>query len=80
MKKEERLQKRAKFIAQYDNFDTVFSFENLYAAYKKCIQKVSWKTSVQKFIADDITNLTNLEIQLRQGTFKSKGFHEFDII
>ena len=80
MKKEERLEKRTKFIAQYDNFDTVFSFENLYAAYKKCIQKVSWKTSVQKFIADDITNLTNLETQLKQGTFKSKGFHEFDII
>lgn len=80
MYKSERLTKKCEFIKKYDNFDEVFTFENLYNSYKECIKKVSWKSSVQRYIADDISNLINLQINLKNGKFKSKGFYEFDII
>ena len=78
--KEQRLNKRKLFIQKYDDFDKVFTFENLYESYKKCIKNVSWKPSVQKFILDDINNLVQLRISLITGTFRSRGFFEFDII
>lgn len=78
--KEQRLRKRREFIAKYDDFDKIFTFENLYAAYRECIKKVTWKPSVQRFIADDLVNLNNLERKLKDGNFRSKGFYEFDII
>ena len=80
MTKEERLAKKRDFIKEYDDFNKVFTFENLYASYKECVKGVTWKPSVQRFIADDIANLINLERKLQNGTFKSKGFYEFDII
>jgi RNA-directed DNA polymerase len=80
MTKEERLKRRRQFISKYDDFDKIFTFENLYKAYRKCIENVSWKPSVQKFIAEDLVLIINLEKKLKNGTFKSKGFYEFDII
>lgn len=80
MNKKDRINKRKEYIKQFDNFDEVFTFENLYASYKACIKSVTWKPSVQKFIADDISNLIRLEKKLKDGTFKSNGFYEFDII
>lgn len=80
MTKEERLAKKRDFIKEYDDFNKVFTFENLYKSYKECIKGVTWKPSVQRFIADDITNLIKLERKLQNGAFKSKGFYEFDII
>lgn len=80
MYKKDRINKKQEFTKQYDNFDNVFTFENLYNSYKECIKKVYWKSSVQRYIQDDINNLVQLQLKLKYGKFKSKGFYEFDII
>lgn len=80
MTKHERLKRKRQFVSEYDDFNKIFTFENLYASYLECIKNVTWKPSVQRFIADDITNIIRLEKMLNDGTFKSRGFHEFDIM
>lgn len=78
--KQQRLDKKREFIQKYDDFNKIFTFENLYESYKKCIKNLTWKPSVQRYIADDIANIIRLEKELKNGTFKSKGFYEFDIM
>lgn len=78
--KEQRLIKRKHFIQKYDDFNKIFTFENLYESYKKCIKNLTWKPSVQRYVADDVANIIKLEKKLKNGTFRSKGFYEFDIM
>lgn len=63
----------------YDNFDEIFSYENLYKAYKVCRQDVSWKASVQSFISQAPLRVYEIYKKLMSGKWKTKGFHEFDI-
>ena len=77
-----RVEARKKKKADYataDDFDTVFSYENLYAAYKCCRKGVAWKSSVQKYITQAPLNLLHTYNQLQSGKFKSPGFYEFDL-
>lgn len=80
---ERRQIKRAinKSIRDYghDDFDEVFTYKNLYNAYRKCRQNVSWKASTQKFIAQAPLNVLKIYDQLKAGKWKSSGFFEFDI-
>lgn len=69
--KVERLRKR------YDNYENVFSFKNLYRAYKKCRRHVSWKSSVQKYIANAPLHVFRTFKALMAQKFKSSGFYEF---
>lgn len=64
---------------EYDYFQDVFSYENLYRAYKKCRCNVAWKGSTQKFITQAPLEVYRIWSKLHQGTWKSKGFYEFDI-
>lgn len=61
------------------NFDTVFTYENLYKSYKKCRRNVAWKSSVQRYITQAPLLVRNTYEELCLGTFKSDGFYEFDI-
>ena len=74
-----RQKKKAENCSQYDDFNTVFSYENLYDAYKCCRKGVAWKASVQKYITQAPLNLLHTYNQLQSGKFKSPGFYEFDI-
>lgn len=74
-----RQKKKAERCSQYDDFDTVFSYQNLYSAYKCCRKGVAWKSSVQKYITQAPLNLLHTYDQLQKGKFKSPGFYEFDI-
>lgn len=78
-----RIAKRqAKKLAQCPNandYDRVFSYDNLYKAYKCCRRGVSWKASVQRYISQAPVNVYNTYVQLQQGIYKSPGFYEFDI-
>lgn len=74
-----RQQKKQSKYSQADNFERVFTFENLYAAYKECRKGVSWKASVQKYIARAPYNVMATREKLLDGTFRSPGFYEFDI-
>lgn len=65
-----RLEKRARGTKELGDFESVFSFEHLYAAYRASVKGVGWKASTQRYKANALLN----------GTFKSKGFYEFDII
>lgn len=74
--------RQAKKLAQCPNandYDKVFSYDNLYKAYKCCRRGVSWKASVQRYISQAPINVYNTYVKLQQGIYKSPGFYEFDI-
>lgn len=62
-----------------NDFEKVFSYSNLYEAYKCCRKGVAWKASVQKYIAQAPINISNTHNLLMNGKYKSPGFFEFDI-
>lgn len=62
------------------NFERVFSYENLYAAGKKCCKGVGWKCSTQRYMGDIATNTARTHEQLMDGTWKTRGFQEFDLM
>lgn len=74
-----RLAKRTERNRQYDDFEKVFSFENLYASYRKCRRGVSWKASVQKYIVQAPLEVYKTYVRLHTGKYKSPGFHEFEL-
>jgi len=61
-------------------YDNVFTFDHLYKSYRKCIRGNRWKVQNQRFINNDIVNITKLFNELNTRTYKLKGTHEFDII
>lgn len=87
-RREARFQRRkakrsAKKSAQYalnDSFDWVFSYDHLYRSYRMSRRGVAWKGSVQKYITQAPLNVAQTHDRLHAGTFKTKGFFEFDIM
>ena len=75
-----RLEKRARDTKGLGDFESVFSFEHLYAAYRASVKGVGWKASTQRYKASALANIDKTHNALLSGTFKSKGFYEFDII
>lgn len=76
---QKRAEKKATCYAQCDNFDAVFSYDNLYRSYKLCRRGVAWKCSTQKYMTQAPLNVFTTCRLLQTGKFKSKGFVEFDI-
>lgn len=64
---------------EHDSFEEVFSYSNLYNAYRKCRLGVAWKGSTQKFITQAPLEVFRIWDKLDKGIWKSKGFYEFDI-
>ena len=62
------------------SFEQVFSYENLYAAGKKCCKGVGWKCSTQRYLGDIATNTARTHEQLMNGKWRTRGFHEFSLI
>ena len=62
---------------KYDDYENVFSFKNLYRAYKRCRRHVSWKSSVQKYIVNAPLHVFRTFKALMAQKFKSSGFYEF---
>lgn len=79
-RKARREQKLAERNAKYDDFDKVFTYENLWKSYKRCRRGVGWKTSTQKVMNKPITTLATIYTKLHNGTYKSRGFYCFTII
>lgn len=73
-----RQQKKSKY-ASADSFEKVFSYTNLYRSYRCCRRGVSWKASVQKYVANAPLNVLHTHTQLHNGKYKSPGFFEFDL-
>ena len=79
-RKQKRLEKKQQQYAECDDFDKVFTFDNLYQAYKKCCRGVGWKASTQRYSANALLNVNDTLRLLKEGKYKSRGFYEFDIV
>ncbi|MDR2952580.1 MAG: RNA-directed DNA polymerase, partial [Treponema sp.] len=66
-------------LSEYDNFDRITGFDNLYKAYKRCLLGVGWKESTQRYEADAMRNLIETRRKLLNGESVHKGFVEFDL-
>lgn len=75
-----RLARKAELAAEAGDFEKVFSFDNLYAAYRASVKSVGWKASTQRYKASALANIERTHRELLAGTFKSRGFFEFDIV
>lgn len=79
-RKECRAEKKSKKFASCDNFEGVFTYNNLYEAYRKCRKGVAWKASVQRFITQAPLNVRNIHKSVHDGSYHSDGFVEFDLM
>ncbi len=79
-RKTKRELKRKEFAEKHTEFDDVLGFKALVNSFGKCKNKVMWKASVQAYRANLLTNSADSAQKLRDGTWKSRGFKEFDII
>lgn len=59
--------------------EEVFTFNNLYNSVLECCKGVRWKTSTKNFEKFLVENVSRLRKEVLTGTFKSKGFTEFDL-
>lgn len=69
----------ANTFADNTTFEDVFTFGHLFKSAKKCCNGVRWKTSTQNFESKLLSNVHKLRKQVLNGTFRSKGFHQFTI-
>lgn len=67
-------------IDDCDSFEKVFTFDHLYRAYRESRKGVAWKASTQRYISDALLNIERTRQALLNGTFKSGGFYEFDLV
>lgn len=78
-----RCQKRqAKRLARSiacGSFEEAFSFSNLFQAGQTCCKNINWKCSTQRYRMNIISNTARTHAELMAGTYKSRGFYEFDI-
>ena len=79
-RKMKRLLRKRQKEARNGDFDKVFTFDNLYTAFRKCCLGVGWKASTQRFKANALQNVNDIYRSLHNGTYKSRGFYEFDIV
>lgn len=72
--------KRAGDVRLYTDWESILGFDALFDAYSKCAKGTRWKASVQTFGGNLAINVRRIANELENGTWKSKGFHTFDII
>lgn len=61
------------------NIEELYSFEHVYKSAKKCTKGVRWKTSTQNFECLLMSNAENLREEVINGSYRSRGFHEFTL-
>lgn len=70
---------RAAKVACFDDFEKVFTMEHLYHGYRMSRLGVRWKASTQRYVANALLYIAQTRTQLLAGTFRSRGFYEFDL-
>ncbi|MDO4740992.1 MAG: RNA-directed DNA polymerase, partial [Eubacteriales bacterium] len=75
-----RQARRDEYSRRFGSYEEVFSYEHLYEAAKNCCKGVMWKNSTQSYVARKVSNVAKTYDALTDRTFRSRGFHEFDII
>lgn len=61
------------------DYEKISDFGNLLEAANACGNGVRWKASVQAFEITKLRQVAKLKKELKDGSYKSKGFHEFTI-
>lgn len=79
-RKKKRQDKRIAFLKQFESIDDVFGTFALIQSAQKCQVGVRWKPGVQAYLANLVINSNKASRQILQGIWKTKGFHEFDIV
>lgn len=74
-----RERKRREKLKEYDNYDKIFSYENMYRAGNKIVLGVRWKASIQRYIANKPTAVYRVYNELRNGIYQPDPFYEFEI-
>lgn len=75
-KREARRRERSE---QYDNYDDVMSFENLYRSADKIVLGVAWKASIQRFIKKKPSTVYKIYGEVARRTYAPDPFYEFEI-
>ena len=75
-KRDDRKRERLK---DADDFEKIFTFENLYKSYEKCRRGCSWKASVQRFDSLAPLLVNRLYKRLHDGTYRSGLLRSFTI-
>lgn len=75
-----RQEKRRAYSEQFGDYGDVFSYEHLYEAGKNCCKGVMWKNSTQNYIGRLVSNTAMTHDVLMRHEFRSRGFHDFDIM
>lgn len=78
-RKQKRFEKRMQRSKNCGDFEDIFSYKNLYKSGKICCKGVNWKTSTQLYNNNIVINTLKLEKSLKDGSFRTKGFTEFDL-
>lgn len=76
-REQKRRMKRLEKELLYDDFDKVFSYRNMRKSFEQIRKGVMWKPSMQRYSAVASYHIQKLLTQLQNGTFRSRGFHEF---
>jgi hypothetical protein len=76
-RKAERAAKRQSKLSQFDDFERVADFDNLYMSFLKSMSGVSWKESVQRYEANAMRNISETRRKLLAGESVQSGFVEF---
>lgn len=61
------------------DFEEVFSYKNLFASGHICCKNVGWKCSTQRYRMNIVSNTAKTRANLLNGTYKSRGFYEFEL-
>lgn len=78
-RKAKRDEKRLAVGRACGDFNEVFSYDNLYRSGHICCRTVGWKSSTQMYRFNLVTNTESTRRALLDGTYKSRGFVEFDL-
>lgn len=69
-----------RIAARNKSLEEVFTFSNLYKGYLASRNGVMWKASTQTYKAFALVNVRKAQKDVLNGTWKSKGFIEFDLM
>lgn len=79
-RKAKREAKKLAKMQKYDDYESVFTYDNLYHSYKMCVKDVGWKPSIQKYKARAPLEVYENYERLMNRTFTHDNFYEFNIV
>lgn len=64
---------------EYDNYEIMTDFENLYEAHRSCRKGKRWKDSVASYDLKALESTLYLRYLLQEGKYKIDGYHCFEV-